>query len=388
MTGLLILLMIAGLTAYLYFKSNFVNSFVFLIIIILASVPAFAYYEYASSFVISSDSNKMGKLVTIIQPLCFLVIFGLCAAILQIAANSLSKEKIDLGVIPERAGRIVCGIFSGLLLSGVFLTAAGMAPLPTKYPYERFSSANPDIENPTKAMLNADGFAVGWFNLLSKGSLSGKNTFSVLHSDFLDTLYLNRLGLSKQISITSAGTAAPIEVPNEKGVWPAPEDLTDTSGKPVRPKMDTVLTIVRVGLTKNVLKTKGAFTPLQLRVICKPKDQLKNIYKGSAQVIYPIGYMKTSTELEYKSLTGIIKPTAQDFDGPVKWVDFVYHVPVDYVPVLLRFKLNILMKLSEPIDISEAPDIMSFELPERESVESEKDEASEIGTKPLEEIIE
>ena len=116
MASLLILLIVAGFAAYEYLKGNFVRSFLTLIIIILASVPAFAFFELVSSFVIGQDSSKVAKLASIAQPLSFFVIFGLCFLIFHIVLTALIKENINLGVIPERIGRVVCGILSGLLL--------------------------------------------------------------------------------------------------------------------------------------------------------------------------------------------------------------------------------------------------------------------------------
>ncbi|MHC4843864.1 MAG: hypothetical protein ACYTEE_08700 [Planctomycetota bacterium] len=376
---MLILLIIAGLVAYQYLKGNFVCSFLMLIIIIFSSIPAFAFYEYASSFIISSDdSNKMAKLVPIAQPLCFFVIFGLSFAILQSIANTLCKEKPDLGVIAERIGRICCGAFSGLLLSGVLLTILVMSPLPSKFPYERFSTNNPNVDNPKKALLNADGFAVGWFNLFSKGSLSGKKSFSALHPGFLDATFLNRLGIPKKVSIAIPGSKPAIEVPNENGLWPAQQGLKDSSGKIISQKSNTVLMIVRVGLRRPILQSYGAFTPLQLRLLCKSRDQVSDINKGSATISYPIGYMKTAEQVETRPLNEVIKFQQDDFDATVKWVDFVFPVPSDTVPVLLGFKFNTLLKLSKPVDAKDTPDIIPFEIPKAKPEEIEQKEEEEV----------
>jgi hypothetical protein len=385
MSSLLILLIIGGFAAYQYFKGNFVRSFMTLIIIVLSSVPAFAFFEYVSSFIIGRDGGgKMARLAPIAQPLCFLVIFGLCLLILQSVLNVLLKEKINLGVIAERVGSVVCGILSGLFLSGVILTLLVMSPLPEKYPYERFLPTNPALDNPKKVLLNADGFAVGWFNIFSKGSMSGKRSFSVLHPNFLDITYLNRLAKSKKVSITMSGAKPVIEVPKENGIWPAPKGLKDTSGKAIGQKGDSVLTIVRVGLRKSITQPNGTFTPLQLRLICKEITKIKNPYKGRAIVVYPIGYLKTAEQLEPKSLNSIIKLKPDDFDGTVKWVDFVYFVPAETVPILLEFKANVVLELSAPVDAQEAPEFIPFELPKAEP-EPEPEEEIDENTEELEE---
>ncbi|MHC4758267.1 MAG: hypothetical protein ACYTE8_06395 [Planctomycetota bacterium] len=372
-------MIIAGFAAYQYLKGNFVRSFMTFIVIILSSVPAFAFYELASSFIISRDgSGGITKLVPIAQPLSFFVIFGLAFLILQSILSALFKEDVDLGAIPERIGRVFCGALSGLLLSGILLTVLIMAPLPSKFPYERFLSSNPNIDNPKKALLNADGFAVGWFNLFSKGSLSGKRSFSVLHPNFLDTIFLNRLGKSKLVSIAMSGSKPAIEVPKEKGVWPAPAGLKNTAGQVIEQRNNTVLTIVRVGLDKSVTQTKGVFTPLQLRLICKERTEAADPYKGNSIVTYPIGYMKAPQQVETKSLNDIIKLESGQFPESVKWVDFVYYVPSETVPVLLGFKLNTLLELSSGVEIKDAPEFIPFELSKPEP-ETEPELSEETG---------
>jgi hypothetical protein len=322
--------------------------------------------------------------------MCFFIIFGLSFAILQSIVNALCKEKPDLGVIPERVGRICCGVFSGLLLSGVLLTILVMSPLPSKFPYERFSPNNPNVDNPKKALLNADGFAVGWFNIFSKGSLSGKKSFSALHPDFLDSTFLNRLGISKKVSFAIPGSKPAIEVPNENGLWSAPQGLTDSSGKIISQKSNTVFMIVRVGLRRPILQSYGAFTPLQLRLLCKAREQATDIYKGSATISYPIGYMKTAGQVETKPLNEVIKLQQDHFDATVKWVDFVFPVPSDSVPVLLGFKLNTLLKLSKPVDAKETPEIIPFEIPKAkpEKIEQKEEEIVEGDEEETEEEAE
>ncbi|MHC4292697.1 MAG: CvpA family protein [Planctomycetota bacterium] len=386
MVSLLVLLIIAGCASYQYFKGSLVRSFMLFITIILSSVPAFAFFEYVSSFIIGRDGGgKMSNLAPIAQPVCFLVIFGLWFLIFQSALSYIIKEKINLGVIAERVGSVFCGVLSGLLLSGIILTVLAMLPLPEKYPYERFSSTNPTLDNPKKAFLNADGFAVGWFNIFSKGSMSGKRSFSVLHPNFLDTTYLNRLGKSKQVSTTITGSKPVIEVPKEKGVWPAPKGLKDTSGKTIEQKGDSALTVVRIGLRQTIIQTNGTFTPLQLPLICKSKSKTKNLYKGSATVVYPIGYLKTAEQLEPKSLNSTIKLQRGDFDGILKWVDFVYFVPMDSVPILLGFKSNTILELSSPVDEKEAPEFIPFEISKPEPAPSEEPGEDEEEPEPIEE---
>ena len=182
MTSVLTVLIILGCAAYLYLKGTFVRAFATVIITICASVVAFGYFELLANVFISRII-----LVTWAQPLCFLLLFILAFAILQTIAVQLTHQPVDLGTLAERIGRVVCGLLSGLIISGLLLTVLAIAPLSNSTPYQRFDAYKPDTEKPNKALFNADGFATGWFSIISRGSFSGKRSFAALHPNVLES---------------------------------------------------------------------------------------------------------------------------------------------------------------------------------------------------------
>jgi hypothetical protein len=353
MGSLLVVLIILGCVAYQYLKGTLVKSFVVVITSICASVVAFGYFELLANVFISREI-----LVLWAHPLSFALLFILAFAVLQTIAAQLTRQPIDLGLLPERIGRVVCGIFLGLIVSGLLLTAAAMAPISAKYPYQRFDKTSPDPENPGKVLLNADGFATGWFSIVSGGSFSGKRSFATLHPAFLDQLFLNRHEIDNGISIITSPEA--IEIP-KIAVWPAPESLKDSSGHN--------LTIVRVGITNQAIEKGGIFTPSQLRVICKQKSDTKeDPLAGKGKNIYPVGYMKTADELQIKKLTDRIEIKRSDLDNRgVKNIDFAFYVPDGFVPVSVEFKQNCINQLPPSVPADQAPPVVPFvKQPEKE----------------------
>ncbi|MFZ0033924.1 MAG: CvpA family protein [Sedimentisphaerales bacterium] len=347
MGGLLVVLIILGCVAYQYLKGTFVKSFAIIIISICAGVVAFGYFELLANILVSREILALWA-----QPLSFAMLFILTFAILQTIAAQLTRRSVDLGFLPERIGRVVCGIFLGLIISGFLLTAAAMAPISAKYPYQRFNQTTPDPENPSKALLNADGLATGWFSIISSGSFSGKRSFAVLHPAFLDQLFLNRHEIDNRVSIITSPGA--IEIP-KKAVWPAPEGLKDSNGKPVLSKGGYNLTIVRLEITTKA----DEFTLSQLRVVCKQKDD-KNPLVGKGKNIYPAGYLKTAGELQIKKLTDLIKIDRSYFKGSTIAIDFAFYVPDGFVPVLAEFKQNSINQLPPPVTADQAPSAVSF----------------------------
>ena len=355
MAGLGVLLIILGCATYLYLKGTTVKSFAAVIITICASAIAFTYFEVLANVFISRGYNsRYPTLTPWVQPLAFVSLFVLTFAILRTIASRLTRQPVDLGPLPERIGRIVCGIFLGLLLSGLLLTVLAMAPLPNKYPYQRFDSTRPDPEKPRKVLFNVDGFATACFSVISNGSFSGKKSFASLHPDFPDQAFLNRHNVSADISIVTGSQA--IEVPRKKNAaWYAPEGLKSSTGKPLPPRTGHTLTIVRVEIKKSALRESGKFTLSQLRLICKQKHDAENPLVGNSRNIYPLGYVKTANLLQLKNLDDKIELQAADFEGPVRAIDFAFYVPNDFQPVLLEFKQNGIARVPPPVSGEQAP---------------------------------
>ena len=369
MANIAVVLIILGCAAYQYFKGTFIRAFATIIIAVCASVAAFGFFEVLANVFIGRGANsRFLPLVPWAQPLSFALLFIIVFGALQTGMMFLTRQQIDLGFMPERVGRVVCGIILGLLLSGFLLTFLGMAPLPNKYPYQRFDGKR------NKVLLNADGFAAGLFSIISKGSLSGKRSFATIHPDFLDQVHLNRL-ISGTSILTSNTPAISLPKPSEPAVWPAPQSLSEQvsqivlqlnrqgklkdelTGKsismPGPVSSDYQPTIVRVGIRQRAINnTKasingGAFILPQLRLICKRKGYGDDPLAGTGINIYPIGHLKAADQIQVS--TEIKIDSKNDFkdNAREKWIDFVFCVPRDYVPVLVEFKQNSIVKIDE-----------------------------------------
>jgi len=376
MASLAVILIILGCAALQYFKGTVVRAFAMIIIAICASVVAFGYFEALANLIIKrGNDGSMLSLVPWAQTLSFILLFVVTFGVLQTGATFLTQNPVDLGFLPERIGRIVCGIILGLIVSGLLLTALQMGPLPLSYPYERFDPQRLEPDNPGGALLRADGFATGLFGIISKGSLSGKNSFKTLHPDYLDQLFLNRfLGDVSAVS----GVFPAIEVP-KPAVWPASpavkkqvddfiSQLRTRGGKveyepnksvalPVSPNISYDPKIVRVGIKKRAITREtridgGTFTPSQLRLICTRKT-------GEAVNAYPIGYLKSENEIQ---ISPKIKLSTDNIQGNAKFIDFVFCVPSGFDAAIVEFKLNSVVEIPAGATVSadQAPEVSPF----------------------------
>jgi hypothetical protein len=361
MVGLIVLLIASGCAAFQYLKGTLVRAFATFIVTICASIAAFSYFELLAGLFTGGRGSSFEFLpAPWMQTLSFLLLFLFTFALLQTLAQYLTRQEVDLGLWPERIGRVVFGLLSGLVLSSILITASAMAPLPNKYPYQRFDQRYPNVDRPNKVLFNADGLAAGLFSSVSKGSLSGKRSFATLHPAFLDQLFLNRHNIADNVSLITSGQA--IEVPAKNAVWPAPEGIKDSEGKPLSPKSGHNLMFVRLGIRKNAVEEAGTFTLSQLRLICKKESNLKNPLAGKGQNIYPIGYLTTADMLQIKRLNEVIRVDRADFEDKAmeKWIDFAFYVPAGSVPVLLEFKQNNITQLPRPVTAEQAPPPVFF----------------------------
>ena len=350
MASLLVVVIIAGCAAYQYLKGTLVKSFAAVITAVCAGTVAFGYFEASANVIINRGNESLTPWA---QSLCFILLFVLTFAVLQIIAAQLTRHKVELPLLAERIGRSVCGVLLGLIIAGTLLTALAMAPLQNNWPYQRFDASRPDAEKPNTTLFNADGFTAGWFSIISSGSFSGKTSFAAVHPDFINQMFLNRHNTTDKIPTVTGSEA--IETPKKAGVWPSPEDLKDSKGKPVPSKSNYNLTIVRVGLKKKTIKEAGVFTLSQLRLVCKEKSDAQNPLSGKGKNIYPIGYLKTANQLQIKQLNDQIEIESADFKGRTRWIDFAFYVPNGFQPTLVEFKQNNIVQVAPPVAAAQAP---------------------------------
>jgi len=342
-----------------------------LIVTLAASIISFAYFELLANLLIPKLPESLLKLAPWIHPLSFVLLFALSFAILQTILNQLLRQKIEFEKKLERTISIICGALMGFVISGLLLIALAMAPLPPKYPYQRFDNNRPDPQRPKKVLLNPDGFISWLFSHISSGSFSAINkniSFAAMHPRYIDQLFLNRQGVPDKIQIVSIDNE--IVLPTQNAAWFAPENLKDSESNPVVPKTASNFVIVRTGIRRLNIKTKCQFTISQLRLICKPEDSGKQ-FIGKAAGIHPIGYLKTGDIMQKTRLTDIIELTRDDLSDQLpggfgKWIDFVFEVPKDLTTAMIEFRQNSIAQVPEPVTADKVS-LTSFFIPASES---------------------
>ena len=347
MATAIILIVVLLTMAYFHLKCSVMSAFSTLMSGVIASVLALNYFEILADLFISN-----GYAVQWAHCGSFILLFILSFAIVRTLADLLVGANVDFGVLVKNTLNVVLGFLTGLILAGHILIAVGMSPLGQNWAYHRFPpDQSVSLQNPSKPILNPDGFVTGLFSRLSRGSLRSDKSFAVLGADFVNRNHLNRLALKDSVLIVCSKKALTVP-PKEK--------------KPVRlmelPEVGQV-TVVRAQITAKDISKGGArnemgnitFCLSQVRMITKPTEKAGNL-AGKGEVLLPIGLLENG-KLTRKDLSETITYTRENFRADeTVWVDFVFQyrgLGSELTGVLLEFKQNALAKLPPPVQSSD-----------------------------------
>ena len=356
MVIVVIILIILLTLAYFYLKCSLIGSLSVLFCAVFSLILTFSYYEWLAEMFITRGYGGQWPLAG-----CFAVIFIACFSVFRGVANLVVGDNIDFGQTPKKVAAVVCGLFTGLLFSGVALVVIGLMPVQHSLLYSRFAPDKPIVlSSPSKPLLNPDGFVTGLYGWVSRGTLASKQSFAVVQADYLTKNHLNRYQIGNDIGFIASREALTLPPRNKKPVrlWPV-QDQAD-------------LTVVRVGISMRQIPDGGAgdgvgvrFSSAQFRLICKPDGEADTL-RGSGEAIWPVGMLKYRNSKRpqdgkefFKLVLGEIvshEDTLGTRDG-LLWLDMAFEVPGGRVPVALQFKQNAMVSLVGITPTASTPEI-------------------------------
>ena len=363
---ILILIIVLLSVAHFYLKSGALVSFATFAAAVFGVIVAFAYYEPLTNMLLSRGYGGQWASSGI-----YVALFVLTFVVIRTAADFMFGQDVELGNVITKTTAVICGVLTGLIISGVVLVALAMAPIPAKWHYARLGDGvsavtiAKNIRSPVTPLIRADGIVTGLFAGISRGSLSSKKSFAVYHTDFLNQVHLNNYKAKEKV-YSVAGNKA-VRVP-KKGVRKLDSDNDN-------------LTVVRIEVKNADVKRGGArsaegdvaFTLGQVRLICKKKGQADT--RGSAIAVYPEGRIvsrrRADKDAKKKNLTGVMNGRVlekRSLDKIIKLgrdefmiggksadarVDLAFDVPSSMEAVLLEFKQNVAVEVPASTPASE-----------------------------------
>lgn len=332
---------------------SLIRSFAVLVSAMLAMFIAFGFFERMAGLFINSNIIPW-KAHGAAMALLFVLTFGILVALCM----KLLGEEIGMSPIVDKVGGAIIGLPTGLIVAGTVIVALSLASGSSGFPYERFSSGQPQMDNPKKSFLSADGFATGLFGLVSSGSFAGDNSFVLVRAGFNNSAGIDRIGASKGIS-PLAGNGS---INGTVVVRKAPPTITDADGKKLEETTGSELYLARVKMTKSVVgkKDKPDFLLGQLSLICTRKDDKAIPGTGTGICVYPVGYLKTPARLKKDSPLAVVPLADAEMEDGIKAIDFAFYIPTHLRPEMVSFKRNFVTDVAL-VNIEEAPSPVGFD---------------------------
>jgi hypothetical protein len=343
---LLVIGMIIGFALFQYIKGGVITGFIFLVAVLVGIAAAFGYYELLAGYV--KDYGFIGPKA---YPLAFFVAFVAAFIIIKEVADNLLRPEISFGPTVDKAGGVVLGALVGYLFAGAMLVVIALLPYKINWLYGRFEDKISNPPQPSGALLNPDGFVTGLFGAFSNGSLKGEQSFTVVHADYMDQIFLDRHRVSDGVWPIAQDGAVSLTAP---GVHAAPENLIEAprqegqQPQPFAPEAGKTLTLVKLQINLNSLTPSDSESDVQvklalgqLRLIVKDKQDAGNAVSGSGEAVYPIGYINAAGQLVVTSLDTMLGE--EELKGGA--IDFAFYVPSNSTPVLMEFRHNIIEEI-------------------------------------------
>lgn len=356
------IIIVIAVTSRFYLKYGPMKSFATLMVTVFALILSFTFYEPPASFFISK-----GYIPQWVQGLCFFLIFAVVWGVLENVLDYIVGTNIDFGKPAKVITAVVCGLLSGLLISGSFVIVLGLLPSRSSIPYSRVgdSITSSSLANPSSAMIPADDLTLGLYKIIAQGALgSSSKRFDVVHADYLNQIHLNNY-MAKDGVLNVAGKEA---VSIDK-LGAVKRELSSGESR----------TVIEVTLKGKSIKNGGArdknnkltFTLAQVRLLCGPKGE-SDLTGKDIKVIFPESYYIEGQPLQKDvKLSDVIGIDNKAMSNQMAKINMLFDIPEGLTPSILQFKSNNNVKV---------PKVLTEEEREK-AVEEAKNKESETAPK-------
>jgi hypothetical protein len=347
--GIIVLLLIAGVT-YWHYAQGFFSATFSAISAVLAAVLAVSYHE------IVVMSLLRGAMADYANGLVLGAMFAILYIIFRTLFDNLVPGNIRLPLYVDRVGGAAMGLIAALFTAGIFALAAQALPFgPTVGGYARYAlddsreiqvmpgggsrkidvmvedQLKEDRFEPAakqKLWVPADDFVLATVQKLSDGgSLAGAQALSNVHPDYADELFGQRLGVqvgAKRTALNLPGTKEQVTVPTP-GVFRFDKDVSKN-------QLDAELeTIHQRAVTFK--PTKPADFPLVVRVMfehnASDSDGIMRVSPANVRLVangtnyWPVGTVENGNMIYLNKMDDFL---IIDIKAKDKGADFIFFV--------------------------------------------------------------
>lgn len=210
--ALVLVLAIVFMNSLFGFYSGLINVFC----CIFAASMAFGFYEALNSLL----TGSFGLHSAYTEPAALVLIYVVTLILARTLSDKFLRGNVQVPQALNLGGSIACGIVIaqvtvGILCIGVMMLPLGGAPLQFSRYLRVEGESDPDQSTLVKferqsLWTRSDEFAVGLFNILSHGSLSGGTAFSAVYPDYTEAIYFSTN------TVQPESTPAALRIPDKR----------------------------------------------------------------------------------------------------------------------------------------------------------------------------
>lgn len=349
------LVLVLGI-AYVQSTHGFYNALIMCVLSLCCAAAAFGTHEFVAVNYIAPYWKP-----DYAYGLALGALFGLPLIVLRLLFDKLIRRNCLLSLWPDRIGAGMCGLVTGLVMTGVLAHGVQALPfgpsilgfaridVPSKEKKEDFPDPKPPkLDIPQRELLlTPDRFAVATASLLSAGIFSGDAIMALDHPDLVqsvgwvnsapaDITRFSEKGATSIVRTNTVPFVFDFTPGDERSNKPAQWD-------PIKPQAGHEFRMMRLQLREprpREVAHPNAFTLRQIHLVGKDNGRLKIFFPLAIQqedARQPVNRHVRSKFTRW-GLWPVVDDVMTPREGNDGQIEVVFEVPTDLEPLYLTFK--------------------------------------------------
>ena len=186
----LLVIVLVGVTAFIWFTRGFFGALLNMACVLIAAAIAFAAWEPLAYLILEKVPGNKGFLSFLpgmAWGIALVVPFALSLGILRVVVDKAVPANVVVGKLAERIGGGVCGLISGIVTSGIIVLGISALWTSTGWWYQRLvKDDNGRLESTARLWVPVDDIVEQMYGRMSRTTLSTEYSLARLYPDLAD----------------------------------------------------------------------------------------------------------------------------------------------------------------------------------------------------------
>lgn len=180
-------LLIVIFSGYLWLSRGFFNGLIHLACVLVAGAVAFAVWEPVAYLLLTSMPST-SFVNALAWALALALPFGLTLVLLRLATNAIIKANVQVGELADNIGGGVCGLISGVIVTGVMVVSLGLLRTDTEMMGQRATNFdNGSVTRKSSIFFPVDRITLWLYGTASEAALASGEPLAKWHPDLVYT---------------------------------------------------------------------------------------------------------------------------------------------------------------------------------------------------------